>query len=64
MTAEIDTPNLPVSYAEWRRKIVTLIENAKLSAAIHVNTDMLSLYTGASAVTLSVRKKNLAGVRR
>lgn len=44
MTAKIDTPNLPVGYAEWRRKIVTLIENAKLNAAIHVNTDMLSLY--------------------
>lgn len=44
MTSELDTHNLPVGYAEWRKKIEKLIENAKLNAAIHVNTDMLSLY--------------------
>ena len=44
MKAEIDTKNLPDGYAEWRSKIENLIEKAKLNAAIHVNTDMLSLY--------------------
>lgn len=44
MKAEIDTNNLPDGYAEWRSKIEKLIEKAKLNAAIHVNTDMLSLY--------------------
>ena len=44
MKAEIDTINLPDGYAEWRSKIDKLIEKAKLHAAIHVNTDMLSLY--------------------
>lgn len=44
MTSELDTHNLPIGYAEWRKKIVTLIENAKLNAVIHVNTDLLSLY--------------------
>lgn len=63
MTAEIDTPNLPVGYAEWRRKIETLIENAKLNAAIHVNTDMLSLYWSIG-IDIIRKKKNLAGARR
>ncbi|MBD5292769.1 MAG: DUF1016 domain-containing protein [Bacteroides sp.] len=44
MKAEIDTNNLPDGYGEWRSKIENLIEKAKLNAAIHVNTDMLSLY--------------------
>ncbi|WP_297072295.1 PDDEXK nuclease domain-containing protein [uncultured Duncaniella sp.] len=57
MTAEIDTPNLPVGYAEWRRKIVTLIENAKLNAAIHVNTDMLSLYWSIGSDIIRKKKE-------
>jgi predicted nuclease of restriction endonuclease-like (RecB) superfamily len=44
MKTELDTHNLPIGYVEWRNKIENLIENAKLNAAIHVNTDMLSLY--------------------
>lgn len=63
MTAEIDTQNLPIGYAEWRKKIVTLIENAKLSAAIHVNTDMLSLYWNIGSDIIR-KKKNSAGVHR
>ena len=44
MKADIDTHSLPDGYIEWRSKIENLIEKAKLNAAIHVNTDMLSLY--------------------
>lgn len=35
---------LPVHYNEWRKKIVAMIENAKLHATFHVNADMLQLY--------------------
>lgn len=37
-------PCLPDGYAEWRKQIETLIESSKLSAALHVNTDLLQLY--------------------
>lgn len=57
MTAEIGTQNLPAGYSEWRRKIVTLIENAKLSAAIHVNTDMLSLYWSIGSDIIRKKKE-------
>ncbi len=59
MTEEKDISKLPVGYIQWRRKIVTLIENAKLNAAIHVNTDMLSLYW--SIGNDIIRKKNELG---
>ena len=44
MTSELDKHKLTVGYSEWRKKIEILIEKSKLNAAIHVNTDMLSLY--------------------
>ncbi len=44
MKADIDTNSLPEGYAEWRNKIENRIEKAKINAAFHVNTDMLSLY--------------------
>lgn len=44
MKGETDIHILPEGYAEWRSRIENLIEQAKLNAAIHVNTDMLSLY--------------------
>lgn len=36
--------SLPDGYENWRKKIEHLIENSKLNAALHVNTDMLQLY--------------------
>ncbi|MDE5554418.1 MAG: DUF1016 domain-containing protein, partial [Muribaculaceae bacterium] len=57
MNAEIDIYNLPYGYAEWRKRIETLIENAKLNAAIHVNTDMLSLYYSIGNDILSKQKE-------
>lgn len=43
-TAENHKMPLPVHYNEWRKKIVAMIENAKLHATFHVNADMLQLY--------------------
>lgn len=40
---QVPTP-IPNGYYEWKEKIVGLIENTKLNAVMHVNTDMLSLY--------------------
>ena len=34
----------PKGYSEWREQIESLIESSKLNAALHVNTDLLSLY--------------------
>lgn len=44
MKDEIDIHIVPNGYVEWRSRIENLIEQAKLNAAIHVNTDMLTLY--------------------
>ena len=63
MKADIDTHSLHDGYIEWRSKIENLIEKAKLNAAIHVNTDMLSLYWCLGNDILR-KKKNLAGVRK
>lgn len=35
---------LPKDYAQWRTKIVSLIEQAKLQAVLNVNKEMLALY--------------------
>lgn len=39
-----DTNSLPNGYALWRKDIETLIDAAKIKAAINVNLSMLSLY--------------------
>ena len=57
MKAEIDTNNLPDGYAEWRSRIENLIEKAKLNAAIHVNTDMLSLYWSIGSDIIRKKKE-------
>lgn len=44
MKADLDIHSLPHGYVEWRNNIENRIEQAKLNAAFHVNTDMLSLY--------------------
>ena len=63
MKAEIDTKNLPDGYAEWRNKIENLIEKAKLNVAIHVNTDMLSLYWSIGSDIIR-KKKELGRYKR
>ena len=60
MKAVLDTIKVPDGYAEWRSKIENLIEKAKLNAAIHVNTDMLSLYWSIGSDIIR-KKKSLAG---
>ena len=60
MTSELDKHKLPVGYSEWRKKIEILIEKSKLNAAIHVNTDMLSLYWNIGN-DIILKKKNLVG---
>ncbi|MDE6649351.1 MAG: hypothetical protein K2K45_05430 [Muribaculaceae bacterium] len=53
----MDTNNLPDGYAEWRSKIENLIEKAKLNAAIHVNTDILSLYWSIGSDIIRKKKE-------
>lgn len=62
MKAEIDTINLPDGYAEWRSRIEKLIEKAKLNAAIHVNTDMLSLYWSIGSDIIRKKKRTWLGI--
>ncbi len=57
MKAEIDTHRLPDGYIEWRNKIENRIEKAKLNAAIHVNTDMLSLYWSIGSDIIRKKKE-------
>lgn len=57
MAVGIDTHSLPDGYAEWRNKIENLIEKAKLNAAIHVNTDMLSLYWSIGSDIIRKKKE-------
>ncbi len=57
MKAEIDTHSLPDGYVEWRNKIENRIEKAKLNAAIHVNTDMLSLYWSIGSDIIRKKKE-------
>ena len=49
---------LPEGYDEWRSRIENLIESSKLSAALHVNTDMLQLYWNIGYDILT-KQKNL-----
>ena len=48
MMTDIIEPNpsmlMPEGYDSWRKAIEIRIETAKLHAALHVNSDMLSLY--------------------
>ena len=48
MMTEIIEPNastlMPDGYDDWRKAIEDKIETAKLSAALHVNSELLSLY--------------------
>ena len=57
MKAEFDIHSLPNGYIEWRSKIENLIEKAKLNAAIHVNTDMLSLYWSIGSDIIRKKKE-------
>ncbi len=57
MKTEIDTHRLPDGYIEWRNKIENRIEKAKLNAAIHVNTDMLSLYWSIGSDIIRKKKE-------
>ena len=47
MMTDIIEPNasmlMPEGYDSWRKAIEVKIETAKLNAALHVNSDMLSL---------------------
>ena len=53
----IDLPAmLPDGYEDWRMKIEHLIENSKLNAALHVNTDMLHLYWNIGNDIISKQK--------
>ncbi len=63
MKTEIETRSLPNGYTAWRNKIENLIEQAKLNAAIHVNTDMLSLYWSIGSDIIH-KQKHLAGEHR
>ncbi len=40
-----ETPSpLPKGYTQWSHEVIARVEHAKLQAALHVNTDMLTLY--------------------
>ncbi len=57
MKAEVDIDCLPDGYVEWRNKIENRIEEAKLNAAIHVNTDMLSMYWSIGSDIIRKKKE-------
>ena len=61
MKAEIDTHSLPDGYID--SKIENLIKKVKLNVAIHLNTEILSLYWSIGSDIIR-KKKSLAGDRK
>ena len=61
MITDIIEPNasmlMPEGYDSWRKAIEVKIETAKLNAALHVNSDMLSLYWSIGKDILSKQEE-------
>ena len=61
MMTDIIEPNasmlMPEGYDSWRKAIEVKIETAKLNAALHVNSDMLSLYWSIGKDILSKQEE-------